>query len=137
MKLVLLTLAAALLVACLVLAWSAWWSPKTQFSCNGVPGGAESREQAAGEFVQALSQNDPRAVCRIITNRLDTEDLTTVVQDLRRDLGDPSRPEQITISLGGELGSSSPLLLRSGDYEVEVWTSWSDGWYRITLPVEP
>lgn len=113
--------------------WYLWWVPKTAESCNGLPNGASTPSEAARQFADSLAHSDADAMCRILTDKLTKPERETLMSDLRRDLGNPEVPGQITAQVGEQMGSVLPLTLSGpgGTADVSVWSSYQ-GWYRVS-----
>jgi len=137
MKRWVLAFLSALLVAAVALSavafWQLWWTPKTVYSCDGLPSGASTPVVAAQEFTDALVSSDPTAMCAVLVDKLTDEQLEELAAEVREQLGAPSSADQVQMRLGDEDGSRSTLTLEGPGGTVEMSVFFFYNWYRVEL----
>nr|WP_159087552.1 hypothetical protein [Tessaracoccus timonensis] len=123
-------------VAVMVAGWWFWWHPKTEFSCDGRNAGADTPTLAASRFVTSLVERDTETACTILTNKIEHDELQAQLESLWKQLGEPTDPADIDVTIGDQGGSSFPLALEGPHGTAELSILSFQRWYRVTLPLQ-
>lgn len=113
--------------------WFLWWVTKTAYSCDGLPRGGATPASAAHDFVTSLASSDTAAMCRILSNKLNDDQLVSVMTNLRERLGNPEQADQIVAVIGEQGGIQFSLELTGPDGGVELHLLSFQGWYRVSV----
>lgn len=113
--------------------WYFIWAPRTAYSCDGLPTGAQSPREAGERFVQAVVDNDAAALCAVVVDKLSEQELTDLSRRVSTELGGPTAAGQVNIHVGEQGGSSYPLTLDGPAGEVGLSVYSFRGWYRVDV----
>lgn len=108
------------LVVVAVIVAAGWWVPKAQFACNATPWGPSTARDAAEGFVASLVEQDATQACSVTSSRFNKGALPDLLKSASKTLGDPDRTDEISISLGEQMGSGIDVSLQTSTGELKL-----------------
>ncbi|QXT64153.1 hypothetical protein [Tessaracoccus palaemonis] len=97
-----------------------WWAPKAEFACNATPWGPPTARDAAEGFAASLVEQDAAHACSVTSSRYDKDGLSDLLESASKTLGDPDSTEEITVSLGEQMGSGVDVSLQTPTGELTL-----------------
>ena len=113
-----------------------WWAPKAQFACNTSPWGPSTAQEAAEGFAASIVEKDGALACAVTTSRFTEASALDLMKTASASLRDPSSAAEITVTLGEQMGATTPASLQTAAGEIHLDIQAHAGQWRV-LSVEP